>query len=73
MNENMEDLINRLDNAESHIKQNNEKCVSNLEKQRLRNKIRKEEMNKMQKDFEENVVTDPEEMNKVRSSNTNSD
>ena len=70
MNSGMDDLINQLDSVESHIKQNNEKQVTNLEKQRLRNKIRNEEMDKLQQDYETNFKTDPEQVNAVSQSSS---
>ena len=52
----------QLDNAESHIESNNQNTIVNASKDRLRVKKRKDEIEQMQKDFEQNVKVDPEEM-----------
>ena len=51
----MQELIHKLDSADSQIQLNNQHQITNLEKQRVRNKVRQDEMNALQKDFEDNV------------------
>ena len=55
----------QLDSAESHIQVNNENTIVNASKDRLRAKKRKDEIDQLQADFEQNVKVEPEEMHKA--------
>ncbi len=61
----VEQLIMKLDSAEGLIKLNNDNTVVNASKDRLRVKKRRDEIEALQKDFEDNCKADPEVMHQV--------
>ena len=61
----MQALMERFDAAESQIKQNNAGIAANAEKDRLRAKQLRSQMDEMLSDYNTNVRVDPEEMSQA--------